>query len=116
MFNSLSPLQAIEILVLTGTTIYHQVASYRARQYTAPPGKLLTTSDGKHRHFQVRGSGDITVVVDASLGGVEGYLLIDELAKLTRVCIYDRSGYGWSDLAFKPLVLGLYRSAQHWGS
>jgi pimeloyl-ACP methyl ester carboxylesterase len=36
------------------------------------------------------------------LGGVEGYLLIDELAKLTRVCIYDRSGYGWSDLSFKP--------------
>jgi pimeloyl-ACP methyl ester carboxylesterase len=102
MFNSLSPLQAIEIIGLTGTTIYHQVASYLDRQHTPPPGKTISTSDGKNRHFQVRGTGDITIVVDTSLGGVEGYLLIDELAKLTRVCIYDRSGYGWSDLSFQP--------------
>lgn len=102
MLNSLSPLQAIEIVSLMGTTVYHQIASYVDRQHASHPGKLLTTSDGKTRHLQVRGTGDITVVVDTSLGGVEGYLLIDELAKLTRVCIYDRSGYGWSDLSVKP--------------
>jgi pimeloyl-ACP methyl ester carboxylesterase len=41
-------------------------------------------------------------VVDSSLGGVEGYLLVDELAKLGRVCIYDRAGYGWSDRSPHP--------------
>jgi pimeloyl-ACP methyl ester carboxylesterase len=102
LFNSLSPLQAIEIVGLTATTIYHQIASYRDRTNISPPGKLLTTSDGKVRHLQVQGVGDITVIIDASLGGVEGYLLIDELAKLTRVCIYDRSGYGWSKGSFTP--------------
>jgi pimeloyl-ACP methyl ester carboxylesterase len=102
MFNSLSPLQAIEIALLTATAIYHQFASYRDRKYLAPPGKLVTTPDGKVRHLYVRGTGDLTVVVDASLGGVEGYLLIGELAKITRVCIYDRSGYGWSEGAFTP--------------
>jgi pimeloyl-ACP methyl ester carboxylesterase len=97
MFNSLSPLQVFEIIGLAATTIYHQVASYRDRTNTSPPGKLFTTNDRKVRHLQVQGTGDLTIVVDASLGGVEGYLLIDELAKLTRVCIYDRSGYGWSE-------------------
>jgi pimeloyl-ACP methyl ester carboxylesterase len=102
MFNSLSPLQIVEIVGLTATTIYHQIASYRERNYSAPPGKLVTTTDNQTRHLQVRGTGDISVIVDASLGGVEGYLLINELSKLTRVCIYDRSGYGWSSISFKP--------------
>jgi pimeloyl-ACP methyl ester carboxylesterase len=102
MFNSLSPLQIVEIVGLTATTIYHQVASYHERNHLVPPGKLITTTDNQARHLQVRGTGDITVIVDSSLGGVEGYLLIDELSKLTRVCIYDRSGYGWSNMSFKP--------------
>jgi pimeloyl-ACP methyl ester carboxylesterase len=102
MFNSLSPLQAIEIIGLSATTIYHHIASYRERKQISPPGQLIASSDGKVRHLLVRGTGDITIILDASLGGVEGYLSIDELAKLTRVCIYDRSGYGWSDLSAKP--------------
>ncbi len=88
----------IEAIAIAATAIYHQIASYRDRRYIAPPGNLVIASNGKNRHFQVKGSGDLTIVVDSSLGGVEGYLLIDELAKLTSVCIYDRSGYGWSDL------------------
>jgi pimeloyl-ACP methyl ester carboxylesterase len=110
MSNSLSFLSPIlgygnfptEAIVLTATAIYHQIASYRDRQSNLPPGKLVTASNGKNRHFQVKGTGDLTVIIDSSLGGVESYLLIDELAKLTRVCIYDRSGYGWSDLTWAP--------------
>jgi pimeloyl-ACP methyl ester carboxylesterase len=102
MFNSLSPLQAIELGILTATAIYHQIASYRDRQNPAPPGKLVMSSDGRVRHLDIRGTGNITVIIDASLGGVEGYLLIDELAKITRVCIYDRSGYGWSESSTAP--------------
>ena len=102
MFNSLSPLQAIEIIFFTATTIYHQLASYRDRKYLAPPGKLVMTPDGKVHHFCVRGTGDLTVIIDASLGGVEGYLLINKLAKFTKVFIYDRSGYGWSAGASMP--------------
>ena len=101
MFNSLSLLQTIEISGLAATTIYHQIASYRDRN-PPPPGKLYPTRDRQVRYLQSRGTGDITVIVDASLGGVEGYLLISELAKLTRVCIYDRSGYGWSEGSFLP--------------
>ncbi len=99
---NISPLQAIEIAGLTATTIYHYIASSREAKSLPPPGNLVTTTDGKNRHLYVRGDGEITVVVDSSLGGVEGYLLIDELAKLTRVCVYDRSGYGWSQMSSKP--------------
>jgi len=66
-----------------------------------PPGKLVDL--GSHKvHLWVQGEGEITVVLDHSLGGVEGYFLIDEIAKLTRVCIYDRAGYGWSEPSPKP--------------
>ncbi len=101
LFNSLSPLQTVEIIGLMAIALYHHISSYHER-HQPPPGKLVTTPDGKTRHLQVRGTGDVTVIVDASLGGVEGYLLIDELAKLTRVCIYDRSGYGWSEPSLNP--------------
>ena len=37
-----------------------------------------------------------------SLGGVEGYFLIEKLALLAQVCIYDRAGYGWSDHSPHP--------------
>jgi pimeloyl-ACP methyl ester carboxylesterase len=99
---NISPLQAIEIAALTATTIYHYVASSREAKSLPAPGKLVTTTDGKTRHLYLQGDGEITVLVDSSLGGVEGYLLIDELAKLTRVCVYDRSGYGWSRMSSKP--------------
>jgi pimeloyl-ACP methyl ester carboxylesterase len=102
MSNSLSFLQAIEIASLTATTIYHQFASYRDRKSLVPPGKLIKTPDGNVRHLDIRGTGDLTVIIDASLGGVEGYFLINELAKLTKACIYDRAGYGWSQGSFAP--------------
>lgn len=101
LFNSLSPLQVFEIIGLSAIALYHHVSSYRER-HQPPSGTLVTTPDGRTRHFQVRGTGDVTIIIDASLGGVEGYLLIEELAKLTRVCIYDRSGYGRSEPSFKP--------------
>ncbi len=69
MFNSLSLLQTIEIIGLAATTIYHQIASYRDRN-PPPPSKLYPTRDRQFRYLQSRGSGDITVIVDASLGGV----------------------------------------------
>ncbi len=71
-----------------------------------PPGQLIDV--GKCRlHLYVAGKlnadkGLPTIVLDHSLGGLEGYLLVNELAKLTRVCIYDRAGYGWSDHSPRP--------------
>ena len=49
-----------------------------------------------------QGIGNPTVIIDHSLGGIEGYFLFEEIAKLTQVCIYDRPGYGWIDPSPKP--------------
>jgi hypothetical protein len=62
----------------------------------ATPGQLIDV--GKYRlHLYVAREASPTIVLDSSLGGVEGYFLIEKLSKLTRVCISDRAGYDWSD-------------------
>ena len=40
--------------------------------------------------------------IDHSLGEIDGYFLTKKIAKITRVCIYDRAGYGWSNQSPKP--------------
>lgn len=90
----------IKSLLLTITTVYQVIASW-TEDRQSPPGQLIDVG-GYHLHLWVMGEGNPTVVLDHSLGGVEGYLLIQEIAKLTRVCIYDRAGYGWSEHSPNP--------------
>jgi pimeloyl-ACP methyl ester carboxylesterase len=55
---------------------------------------------GKHHlHLYCIGSGTPTVVMDSGLGGtfLDWALVQPEVSKYTRVCTYDRAGYGWSD-------------------
>ena len=77
------------------TTLFHLITTLRERKSLVTPGKIFKINNRKI-HLYTKGKGEITVVLDHSLGGVEGYFLIDEIAKITRVCIYDRPGYGWS--------------------
>ncbi|MGL5796512.1 MAG: alpha/beta fold hydrolase [Waterburya sp.] len=91
---------AIRVLLLVATTIYQAIACWQEDRQP-PPGQLVNI--GKCRlHLYVAGEGSPTIVLDHSLGGIDGYFLIEELSKLTRVCIYDRAGYGWSDRSPYP--------------
>ncbi|MEL6929693.1 MAG: alpha/beta hydrolase [Cyanobacteria bacterium J06600_6] len=90
---------AWQYLILMTTAFFHLVCSLKERKTLLPPGKLIDLG-GYHVHLWVQGNktSDLpTIVLDHSLGGIEGYFLIDRLAELTQVCIYDRPGYGWSD-------------------
>ena len=80
-------------LVITAT--YHFIVTLRENRTQKPLGELIDIGDCK-LHLYSKGKGNPTVVVDHSLGGIEGYFLIDALAEITQVCIYDRAGYGWS--------------------
>jgi len=93
-------LSLIRIFLPIATTIYQAIASW-LEDRQPPPGKLFDIG-GYCLHLYVTGKGSPTIVLDHSLGGIEGYLLIEELAKLTQVCIYDRAGYGWSDHSPHP--------------
>lgn len=90
----------IRSLLLVATTLYQAIACY-LEDRKSPPGKLVDVG-GYRLHLYVAGEGSSTVVLDHSLGGLDGYFLIEKLAKLTRVCIYDRAGYGWSDRSPHP--------------
>lgn len=65
----------------------------------APPGRLV--SIGTHRlHLYCVGSGSPVVILNAPVGGT--YLSWTEVmarsASVTRICTFDRSGQGWSDV------------------
>lgn len=91
----------LSFLVILSTTSYHLIASYIENRNQKPPGKLIDVG-GYKLHLYTRGEGKVTVVVDHSLGGIDGYFLIEVIAKITKVCIYDRAGYGWSNQSPKP--------------
>lgn len=96
---------AWQYLILIPSTILHLFLSLKERKTSQPPGELVDLG-GYKVHFWVKGTGKTTVVLDHSLGGIEGYFLIDAIAKLTRVCIYDRPGYGWSENSPKSRCSG----------
>jgi pimeloyl-ACP methyl ester carboxylesterase len=64
----------------------------------APPGRMVDIG-GRHLHLHCTGSGAPTVVIEAGASSfaVDYALVQPEIAKMTRVCSYDRAGSGWSD-------------------
>jgi len=63
-----------------------------------PPGTLVDIG-GFRLHLHCTGNGSPTIVLDAALGAssLSWSLVQTELARLSRVCSYDRGGFGWSD-------------------
>lgn len=68
-----------------------------------PPGHLYQV-EGKAMHLYCRGTGSPTVVFDAGLGGtsLEWDATVERVAAFTEACVFDRSGYGWSDSRRQP--------------
>ncbi len=92
------------LLFLAVTTTYHAIASAIDTRQTKPPGQLIDIAGRWHHLYQV-GSAHAdgpTIVFDHSLGGLEGYLLSEQLAELAPVCLCDRPGYGWSQPSAYP--------------
>ena len=70
--------------------------------YPAPGLMILV---GEHRlHLHCSGRGEPTVVMDAGLGGnsLDWVRVQPKVAEYTRVCAYDRAGYGWSEVGPLP--------------
>jgi pimeloyl-ACP methyl ester carboxylesterase len=97
---NLSTFQIIELSILAVTSSYHAIASFLEIKSFPAPGLVITANKQK-LHWYEQGSGDLTILLDSSLGGVEGYLLIDQLVLLGRVVIFDRPGYGWSPMSWR---------------
>jgi pimeloyl-ACP methyl ester carboxylesterase len=101
--------RVIVILILSPVALVALGAIYNgilmaadARKFP-PPGALVDV-DGHRLHINSMGEGSPTVVLEAGAGGssLDWAWVQPELAKITRVCTYDRAGLGWSETGPLP--------------
>jgi pimeloyl-ACP methyl ester carboxylesterase len=85
-------------VVLACTTSYNAAALRYYQAIYPPPGKLYRV-DGYDMHLYCTGEGAPTLILEAGAGAdsITWVKVQPELSKITRVCSYDRSGYGWSE-------------------
>jgi len=93
------------LLAIAGTM--YQTASSEADRRTLPaPGNLIDVG-GFKMHIYCMGEGSPTVILETLSGGTSSYWgwVQPEVAKSTRVCVYDRAGRGWSEPDPEPITL-----------
>jgi pimeloyl-ACP methyl ester carboxylesterase len=88
------------ILALLGAG---QIARARLKARYPAPGQRIDIG-GYALHIQCSGQGSPTVILESGLGSDSlGWANVQPaIAQQTRVCAYDRAGYGWSDRSPRP--------------
>lgn len=98
---------AMLVVVLAIAGMIYQTAATEADQRKYPaPGELVNVN-GYKMHIYCMGKGSPTIILDHAGGGssMDWALIQPKLAEHTRVCAYDRAGYGWSDYNPAPRTL-----------
>ena len=98
-----SGLVVVAVFALVVGAAYQYLGNRRDLQEHPAPGQLVDI--GGHRlHIWCTGTGSPVVVLEAGGGGnvLEWSRVQPDVAKTTRVCSYDRAGFGWSDLGPNP--------------
>jgi pimeloyl-ACP methyl ester carboxylesterase len=85
--------------------IYERRSQARDRRMYPPPGQLVDIG-GESLHIYCTGQGSPTVVLEHGLDGsyLDWRQVQPDIAQFTRVCSYDRAGYGYSDRSGKARV------------
>ena len=94
-------LVALVAVALAASSGFDAIALHHFR--SSPPGQMYRVN-GHTMRIDCIGSGSPTIVLDAGLGN-DGLIwggVQPVLAKTTRVCSYDRAGFGWSDALPPP--------------
>lgn len=94
-------------LALASATLLDPQLSKAAMERHPAPGLVLEV-DGRRGHLHCRGSGSPVVVLEAGLPGTSltWQPVAVAVSEFTRVCSYDRGGYGWSDPGRPPRTGG----------
>jgi pimeloyl-ACP methyl ester carboxylesterase len=94
----------LSVLVTAGA-IYQSVSSARDAKIYKPVDQMVDVNDIQMR-LDCRGSGSPTVVLEAGAqsSSIVWVRIQDDVAKFTRVCSYDRAGYGWSDVVHEAML------------
>jgi pimeloyl-ACP methyl ester carboxylesterase len=102
------------VLVALAGALYQTINVRREQRVYPPPGKLVDLG-GYRLHLYCSGQGGPTVILD--YGRVGSYLdwhkVQPQVARFTRVCSYDRAGYGWSDPSPNPRLPSVMAEELH---
>lgn len=93
------------VLVVAGS-VYESTARAQELAQVSAPGRLVDVG-GHKLHIVCAGektAGQPTVLLEAGAGGwsIHWFDLQNQLAQFTRVCAYDRAGFGWSEAGPLP--------------
>ncbi|WP_176762054.1 alpha/beta fold hydrolase [Natronincola ferrireducens] len=94
--------------LLALSTVYHQIQKKIEVNKNPAPGEMIRVGDGRmHIYGKGEGSPAILFTCGNGMGFTLGnyYPVFSALAKKTRVVIYDRFGYGWSDSTSRPRTM-----------
>jgi pimeloyl-ACP methyl ester carboxylesterase len=90
-------------LIVTGGAVFQfSMVQWDSHRYPAP-GKLVDIG-GLRLHINCTGVGSPAVVMEAGPNdsSIIWELVRPRISKFTRVCSYDRAGFGWSDAPNEP--------------
>jgi pimeloyl-ACP methyl ester carboxylesterase len=98
----LTVLGLVILLALAGAT--YQAIEMRAEARRSPEAGRLVDIGGYRLKINCTGKGSPTVILEAGLGDVsiEWNRVQPEISQFSRVCSYDRAGYGGSDAGPMP--------------
>jgi pimeloyl-ACP methyl ester carboxylesterase len=109
------------VALLLILVVYQNIALSQTRKQFPPPGRLVSV-DGHSMHINCAGNGSPSVIIDAGNASfsLEWTPILQALSASTRICTYDRAGYGWSEPGPNPrdgarVVLELYTLLQNAG-
>src|SRR5215471_11928378 len=93
----------VVVLSLIGAVFEHFAAEADSMRFR-PNGQIIAV-DGHQFHLLCKGDGTPTVILEPGLGlpSLVWAWVQAEVAGSSRVCIYDRAGYGWSDATDAPV-------------
>jgi pimeloyl-ACP methyl ester carboxylesterase len=96
-------LAAIALLLAATGAAYESLAEYYGRQTFPQQGRRVEVGTFS-LNLDCSGDGSPTVILDGGVGepAREWALVQPGIAAFTRVCSYDRAGYGWSDPGPRP--------------
>ena len=94
------------VLALAAATALQWLLSHLALERNPPPGEVVVVS-GRQMHLLCQGQGSPAVILESGLPGTSlGWAsVIKNIASFTRVCAYDRAGYGWSEAGPDPRTI-----------
>jgi pimeloyl-ACP methyl ester carboxylesterase len=104
---------SMTLLVVAGAGFTYQTVATANDQHNLPPPGQRIDVGGFKMHIVCQGEGSPTVVLEALAVGYSSYWswVQSQVSKGTRVCAYDRAGFGWSDPDPQPESLN--RTAQN---